>query len=61
MKRDLMKIICCPVCKSDLKLTVENENEVEVLTGGLLCQKCNHNYSIEDGIPNLLPPELQKE
>jgi uncharacterized protein YbaR (Trm112 family) len=59
MKRDLMKIICCPVCKSDLELTVENENEVEILTGSLLCQKCNYNYLIEEGIPNLLPPDMQ--
>jgi uncharacterized protein YbaR (Trm112 family) len=56
MKRDLMDIICCPVCKSELELTVTEENKVEIVSGGLLCKKCNHTYKIEEGIPNLLPP-----
>jgi uncharacterized protein YbaR (Trm112 family) len=58
MKRDLMDIICCPMCKSELELDVKEENEVEILTGSLLCKKCKHTYQIEDGIPNLLPPDF---
>jgi uncharacterized protein YbaR (Trm112 family) len=58
MRHDLMEIICCPVCKSDLDLIVQEENEVEILSGSLTCKKCEHTYSIEDGIPNLLPPDL---
>ena len=60
MKRELMEIICCPVCKSDLALTVKKEDKVEILDGILFCKKCSFNYKIENGIPNLLPPELQK-
>lgn len=54
MKRDLMEIICCPVCKGDLELVVEKENE-EIEEGKLICHKCNVIYPIEDSIPNLLP------
>ncbi len=59
MKKDLMEILCCPVCKGDLALTVKTENDSEVVEGTLHCEKCNENYPIEDGIPNLLPPGLR--
>ena len=57
MKRKLMDILACPVCKGELKLTVEEENNQEVVTGSLYCQKCNVRYAIVDSIPHLLPPE----
>ena len=57
MKRELMDIICCPVCKGELKLTVQEENDVEILAGTLECASCSVTYPIEDGIPNLLPPK----
>ena len=59
MKKDLMEILACPVCKGDLELRAEEENEKEVVKGSLYCAKCDYSYPISDGIPNLLPPELQ--
>ena len=56
MKRDLMEILCCPVCKGDLELKVKREDEKEIVEGELICNACSHSYPIEDGIPNLLPP-----
>lgn len=58
MKRDLMDIICCPVCKGDLELKVKREEDDEIIEGELICKKCNVNYEIKDGIPNLLPKNL---
>ena len=52
-----MDILVCPVCKEELELTVDEENEKEVIAGSLYCTKCDHRYPIEDTIPNLLPPE----
>jgi uncharacterized protein YbaR (Trm112 family) len=40
-------------------LEVFEENEVEILTGRLCCPACNEAYPIEDGIPNMLPPDLR--
>ena len=60
MKRDLMDVICCPVCKADLELAVEEEDD-EIETGTLTCTECGEVYEIEDGIPDLLPPEMQDE
>ena len=59
MKKSLMDILCCPVCKGDLKLTVKKEEGGEIIDGSLYCAKCNETYPIEDGIPNLLPPGLR--
>ena len=59
MKRDLMDILACPVCKSPLELRVEKEDQDEVITGSLYCQKCPETYPIIDSIPNLLPPQLR--
>jgi len=57
MKRELMDILACPVCKGELELTVEKENEQEIVTGSLYCRRCAARYPITDTIPNLLPPE----
>jgi len=57
MKRELMDILVCPVCKGELRLTVEEENEEEIVSGTLRCDKCKVDYPILDTIPNLLPPE----
>ena len=55
MRRKILDILCCPVCKGDLALTVAEENEREILEGILLCARCNVEYPIHEGIPNLLP------
>ncbi|AGK60807.1 hypothetical protein Asulf_00796 [Archaeoglobus sulfaticallidus PM70-1] len=59
MKRQLLDILACPVCKGDLTLEVEEEKDEEIIAGTLICEKCNEKYPIEDGIPNMLPPELR--
>ena len=55
MKKDLMNILVCPVCKGKLALTIDKENDKEIVTGSLFCAKCNVRYPIVDTIPNLLP------
>lgn len=59
MKRDLLDILACPTCKGDLELVVEEEDEEEITAGKLICNNCKVEYPIEDGIPNMLPPELR--
>ena len=59
MKKDLMDILACPVCKDALELRIESEEGDEVLEGSFLCAKCNESYPISDGIPNLLPPQMR--
>ena len=60
MKKDLMDILACPVCKGPLKLTATQEDADEVVEGSLRCARCDETYPIEDRIPNLLPPALRQ-
>ncbi len=45
---ELLKILSCPMCHSNVKIISENE---------LSCVGCNRTYPIIQDIPNLLPPE----
>jgi len=49
MDESLFNILVCPVCKGVLAYTDERD--------GLVCAPCDHTYSIEDGIPVMMPPE----
>jgi uncharacterized protein YbaR (Trm112 family) len=58
MRKDLVEIVCCPVHKTPLALTVrEQDAHGDILEGTLRCKECRFDYPIEEGIPNLLPPE----
>jgi uncharacterized protein YbaR (Trm112 family) len=66
MRRDLMDILACPLCKGELALTVssterEPDGSEEIVKGSLHCAACDETYPISDGIPNLLPPDLRRE
>lgn len=52
-----MEILVCPMCKGDLELSVKVEAEGEIMEGTLVCKDCRERYPIEDGIPNMLPPD----
>ena len=56
-----MDVLCCPLDKSDLDLEVDREDDEEILKGRLVCVDCGEAYPIEDGIPNLLPPDMRDE
>ncbi len=66
MKKDLLDILRCPKCKGELGVSIPGEVEdsstyedlpEEIEEGELHCEKCGLNYPVEDGIPNMLPPE----
>lgn len=50
--KELLDILCCPSCKSDVKLVGEK----------LICQnsKCGLRYPIKDGIPVMLVEEAER-
>jgi len=57
MRADLLDILRCPVCRGELTLTAKKREGGEILSGTLACAKCHVDYPIEDGIPDLLPPD----
>jgi uncharacterized protein YbaR (Trm112 family) len=60
MKRELMDILACPLCKGSLTLSATKEEGGEIVEGSLRCESCGETYPIQDTIPNLLPPELRE-
>ncbi|MSQ12075.1 MAG: Trm112 family protein [Dehalococcoidia bacterium] len=60
MRRDLLDILACPVCKGTLALRADKEEAGEVITGTLRCVACGQEYPIENAIPNLLPPRRRR-
>ena len=59
MRIQLMEILVCPICRSDLDLTITEQNGDEIISGNLCCTECQEEYPIEDTIPNMLPPSLR--
>ena len=59
MKRGLMDILVCPVCRGPLRLSVVEEDGDEIVSGTLGCDSCGEIYPVADMIPNFLPPELR--
>ena len=59
MKVDLLEILACPMCKASIKLETTSEDGLDVIEGLLICDTCPEKCPIEEGIPNLLPPDLR--
>ncbi len=56
MKEELISILKCSACSSidRFSLNVYNSNNIEILSGSLICKKCKQEFPIEQGIVNLL-------
>lgn len=61
MQADLMDILCCPLDKAELELSVDEREDDEIIEGTLTCTDCGEVYPIDDGIPNLLPPDMRDD
>jgi len=60
VKRKLMEILACPVCKNHpLDIAVTKEDGGEIISGTITCSKCGGTYPIEDSIPNMLPQNMR--
>ena len=57
MKADLMEVLRCPLCRSELALVSRKTEGKEIVEGTLTCTQCHTEYPITDGIPDLLPPD----
>jgi hypothetical protein len=52
LSKDLLDILRCPKCKSEL--TVEKDES------GFVCHECKLLYPVEDGIPNFLVEDARQ-
>ena len=53
MKKDLLEILCCPLCKKDLVLQTELTNNGNISEGSMVCNSCGNRYLVHAGIPRL--------
>jgi len=55
MRKSLLDNLICLNCRNSSFSLIENEsNQLEVLNGRLMCNKCGVSYQVEDGIVNCL-------
>lgn len=54
MKTKLLEFLVCPYCSSDLKVINSKSVKGDIISGSLICVKCNDKFSIIDGIPRFL-------
>jgi 2-polyprenyl-3-methyl-5-hydroxy-6-metoxy-1,4-benzoquinol methylase/uncharacterized protein YbaR (Trm112 family) len=57
VNKELVDILECPSCKSELDLNAEEVTNAEIVKGTLYCRKCDCKYPIVDAIPEFLPSE----
>ena len=60
MRRDLLDLIVCPECGSDLELRAERTSGEDVETGALACGS-GHSYPIRESIPRFVDEDSYGE
>jgi ubiquinone/menaquinone biosynthesis C-methylase UbiE/uncharacterized protein YbaR (Trm112 family) len=65
MKKEYINLLLCPVCReAQFNLMIEEENDVEIRSGEINCNKCGSQFKINRGIINFLEkprPEVVSE
>jgi len=54
MKEKLLRLLCCPACKSDLRLEAAEIIEGEVKEGELVCGGCGKKHPIRGFVPRFV-------
>ncbi len=57
MKINLLKVLVCPKCKTDLTLTNMQTQYEEIIEGELKCSDCGKIYPVIKGIPRFVEPD----
>ncbi|MDA8092027.1 MAG: methyltransferase domain-containing protein [Nitrospiraceae bacterium] len=59
MDTKVLELLVCPECKEDLQLEIlRDDRSSQVIDGILACEGCGRAYPVIDGIPRLLPDEM---
>ena len=59
MSEKIISLLACPSCSSDLQLsdTLKKADDDDIIEGALMCQGCNINFPIRNGIPRFAGDE----
>lgn len=58
MKEELLKILVCPKCKSELDLKDAKMENNEIIEGKIICKSCNTEYPIFNYIPRFVKNDM---
>ncbi|NJL44324.1 MAG: hypothetical protein HC945_03360, partial [Nitrosarchaeum sp.] len=61
MRKELLKYLCCPKCRDDVKLIVVEKKNDDVIRGVLSCDECKSRYPILGGVPVMISSQLLKD
>ena len=59
MKKQLLDVLACPICKKHPLTLHIFEEEKEIVEGIMMCDNCNRWYPIIEEIPYMLPDKLR--
>jgi len=54
MKERLLDYLCCPKCKADFKMEIQETKQEEIKTGEIVCSKCLRKYNILNYVPRFV-------
>lgn len=54
MNPELIKKMCCPACKGELRWNIKNQNENKIIEAEVKCINCKNYYSVKDEIGNFI-------
>jgi uncharacterized protein len=54
MKEEFIGLMCCPACRGELEMKVEQRDGDDIIEGLLICRNCGAEYRIKDGIPYMI-------
>lgn len=57
MEQNMMEILCCPLCKGELRLEIKTKSNEKITEGSMICSNCKKEYFIHDGIPRMFIPD----
>lgn len=61
MKVEIIKKLCCPFDRAELKLTtISKDINGDIIEGYLFCEVCKRIYPIVSGIPIMSPDEYRE-
>ena len=60
MKKELLRILCCPICKADFQISITEEVKHEIKEGELICSS-GHKFPIIRSVPRLLVEQALQE
>ena len=55
MDEQIVELLACPVCQGSTSLKTKQRDDIGILEGSVICNACNKEYEITEGVFDLRP------